>query len=194
MLAALGGLPRRRVFGGAALGTSSAGRVAGVTEAVLCIEGMRDVSKCVAGRTASSMCKALPRRMETTCSRFLDTCSNAHLACSSKAVRLDLLGRMRLADAQALVRSPCKRNIISRELHVAKGPCPLLLAPPPDRPARSLFSQRAKRLSVIAALYNEPCYRNQLPGIPHIVEARSRVCQCTRANVNKRTMRMPRTP
>ena len=78
------------------------------------------------------------------------------LRARQKVVRISLLGRMRLADAQALVRSPCKRNIIPRELHVAKGPCRLLLAPPPDRPARSLFSQRAKRLSVIATLHNEP--------------------------------------
>ena len=42
----LGGLPRRRAFGGAALGTSSAGRTAGVTdETDFCIEVMGDVSK-----------------------------------------------------------------------------------------------------------------------------------------------------
>ena len=78
------------------------------------------------------------------------------LRARQKVVRISLLGRMRLADAQALVRSPCKCNITSREFHVAKGPCRVLLTPPPDRLARSLLSQRAKRLPVIATLHNEP--------------------------------------
>ena len=78
------------------------------------------------------------------------------LRARQKVVRISLLGRMRLADAQALVRSPCKHDITPRGVHVAKGS---LSDPPcasPDRPARSLFSQRAKRLSVIATLHNEP--------------------------------------
>lgn len=46
VLVDLGGLPRRRAFGGAALGTSSAGRTAGVAdETDFCIEVLGDVSK-----------------------------------------------------------------------------------------------------------------------------------------------------
>ena len=64
VLAALGGLPRRRAVGGAALGASSAGRTAGVTEETgFCIDVMRgDVSKCAAGRIASFISKALSKK------------------------------------------------------------------------------------------------------------------------------------